>query len=85
MAKGTSETSDEDPVRLYLDGIGRFPLLTKEDEVRLAQTIEVGRLAAAELAGAEALSSLREGELRRSRRAGTQSAHRRSIRGDRPR
>ena len=28
---------------MYLDGIGRHPLLTKDDEMRLAQAIEAGR------------------------------------------
>jgi RNA polymerase sigma factor (sigma-70 family) len=74
MVKGTSETSDEDPVRLYLDGIGRFPLLTKEDEVRLAQAIEAGRLAAAELAHGATLSPIRERELRRAHRAGDRAS-----------
>jgi RNA polymerase sigma factor (sigma-70 family) len=74
MPKGTSETSDEDPVRLYLDGIGRFPLLAKEDEVRLAQAIERGRLAAAELAREGSLSPARERELRRTRRAGERAS-----------
>ena len=29
-----NETQDEDLVRLYLDSIGRYPLLTKERGVR---------------------------------------------------
>jgi RNA polymerase sigma factor (sigma-70 family) len=33
---------EEDLVRLYLTDIGQFPLLTKDDEVRLAQAIEAG-------------------------------------------
>ena len=47
MGKGTSAVADQDPVRLYLDGIGRYPLLTKEDEIGLSQRIEAGRAAAA--------------------------------------
>jgi RNA polymerase sigma factor (sigma-70 family) len=35
-----------DLVRVYLDGIGRTPLLSAEDEVELAQRIEVGVYAA---------------------------------------
>jgi DNA-directed RNA polymerase sigma subunit (sigma70/sigma32) len=31
-----------DLFRLYLDEIGRHPLLTADDEVRLAQAIEAG-------------------------------------------
>ena len=33
----------EDLVRLYLEDVGRHDLLTKDDEVRLAQAIEAGR------------------------------------------
>jgi len=48
-----SETQDEDLVRLYLDSIGKYPLLTKEDEFHLARLIQEGREAkeALELAG----------------------------------
>src|SRR5215208_1033868 len=34
------ETTTEDAVRMYLKSIGRVPLLTKDDEVRLAKRIE---------------------------------------------
>ena len=37
MAKERHEGSDQDLVRLYLDEIGRYPLLTKDDEATLAQ------------------------------------------------
>ena len=47
MAKERVER-DEDLVRLYLTDIGQYPLLTKEDEVRLAQAIEAGTEARAE-------------------------------------
>ncbi len=39
----------EDLVRLYLEDVGRHDLLTKDDEVRLAQAIEAGVAAQAEL------------------------------------
>src|SRR5262245_15527018 len=53
-ARRPSQTSEhEDPVRVYLDAIGRHPLLTKDDEVRLAQEIEAGRAAEAALAAAD--------------------------------
>ena len=57
-----------DSVRTYLDGIGQYPLLTKEDEMRLGQAIEAGRVAAEELAQGRPLSPARERELRRARR-----------------
>ena len=40
MAKERIERDEEDLVRLYLTDIGQYPLLTKDDEVRLAQQIE---------------------------------------------
>ncbi len=42
-----SDGDHTDSLRLYLREVGRYPLLTKEDEVRLAQLIEAGREAAA--------------------------------------
>ena len=44
-----TERHDEDLVRVYLDEIGRHELLTKDDEARLAQDIDAGREARAEL------------------------------------
>jgi RNA polymerase sigma factor (sigma-70 family) len=55
---------------LYLDGIGRYPLLAKEDETRLAQLIEAGRAAAAELEAAGPSVVGCERELKRAKRAG---------------
>jgi len=51
MPTGSSETVDADPLRLYLDQIGRYDLLTRDDEQRLGRTIDAGRLAARTLAG----------------------------------
>ena len=49
MAKERVERDEEDLVRLYLTDIGQYPLLTKDDEVRLAQTIEAGRVVASQM------------------------------------
>jgi RNA polymerase sigma factor (sigma-70 family) len=70
MAKARSEAGEQDLVRLYLDGIGRYPLLTKDDEVRLSQAMEAGRQAAVLLDGSEKLTPTRRRELRRVRREG---------------
>ena len=56
---------DEDLVRLYLNDIGRHALLSKDDEVRLAQAAETGRDARAELEKETDLPSARRRQLRR--------------------
>jgi RNA polymerase sigma factor (sigma-70 family) len=53
----------DDPVKLYLAEIGRYPLLTKADEVRLAHDIEVGKRARHELLSEERLTRARKKEL----------------------
>jgi RNA polymerase sigma factor (sigma-70 family) len=70
MAKGRGDSGEQDLVRVYLDGIGRHPLLTKDDEMRLAQAIEAGREAELTLASGLALSPGETRELRRKKRAG---------------
>jgi RNA polymerase sigma factor (sigma-70 family) len=69
LAKERVERDEEDLVRLYLTDIGRYPLLTKDDEVRLARTIERGRDARAQLElGGRALPASVRRELRRAAR-----------------
>ena len=71
MAKERVERDEEDLVRLYLTDIGQYPLLTKDDEVRLAQQIEQGNTAREELlAGGKALTPTKKRELRRGARLG---------------
>ncbi len=50
MPKERVERDDEDLVRLYLTDIGQYELLTKDDEVDLAQAIEEGKEAQSALA-----------------------------------
>ncbi len=71
MAKERVERDEEDLVRLYLTDIGQYPLLTKDDEVRLAQAIEAGNEARTELDdGGKEVTPGRKRELRRTARAG---------------
>jgi Sigma-70 factor, region 1.2 len=46
-----SDQEDLDLFRLYLDEVGRHPLLTKDDEIELSQAFEAGQAAQAELSG----------------------------------
>ena len=75
MAVKRSDGVDVDPVRLYLGDIGKYPLLTKDDETRLAQAIELGREAQAVLEDADApLPAAQRWELRRAQTAGAAAA-----------
>ncbi|MEI2697339.1 MAG: sigma-70 family RNA polymerase sigma factor [Microthrixaceae bacterium] len=67
---------DEDLVRLYLSDIGKHDLLSKEDEVRLAQTMEAGLQACRELAEQPAPALGRRRELRRRVREGEEAERR---------
>jgi RNA polymerase sigma factor (sigma-70 family) len=70
MPSKRAQMPEEDLVRLYLGDIGRYSLLTKDDEARLAQEAEAGREARAELAVNRARSAARLRELRRAVQAG---------------
>ena len=71
LAKERVERDEEDLVRLYLTDIGQYPLLTKDDEVRLAQAIETGREAESALsAKPKDLTPARRRELKRKLLAG---------------
>ena len=72
MAKERIERDEEDLVRLYLTDIGQYPLLTKDDEVRLAQAIEVGNKAREEFEASVKgdLTVTKKRELRKAMQAG---------------
>jgi len=71
LPKERVERDEEDLVRLYLTVIGQYPLLTKDDEVRLAQAIEGGTEARGEMeVRARELTAARKRELRKQIQAG---------------
>src|SRR6266508_5517353 len=75
LPKERVERDEEDLVRLYLTDIGQYPLLTKDDEVRLAQQIEAGNSARDELdtTPTKKLTPAKKRELRRVGREGEQA------------
>jgi DNA-directed RNA polymerase sigma subunit (sigma70/sigma32) len=71
VAKERVERDEEDLVRLYLTDIGQYPLLTKDDEVRLAQAIEEGKKAGLQIeAGGKDVTVAKKRELRRAHKQG---------------
>jgi RNA polymerase sigma factor (sigma-70 family) len=75
VAKERVERDEEDLVRLYLTDIGQYPLLTKDDEVRLAQQIERGNAGRDEFerTPAKKLTPAKKRELRKIAREGEQA------------
>lgn len=74
-------SGDSTLVDRYLEEIGRHPLLSADDERRLAQRMERGRQAAAELAGPGPVAPERRAELLREVADG-QQARRRFVEGN---
>ncbi|MDA8298356.1 MAG: sigma-70 family RNA polymerase sigma factor [Actinomycetota bacterium] len=71
VTKGRPDREEEDLVRRYLHEIGQYPLLSKEDEARLARAIEERAQAKLDLAaGSGAPSAERRRALRRAIKAG---------------
>jgi RNA polymerase primary sigma factor len=71
MATSRNATyDDEDLFHLYLVDVGRHPLLTKRDEVKLAQRIEAGAEARKQLAGNDGQRRAARRELARTARDG---------------
>ena len=78
MPKERVERNEEDLTRLYLNDIGRYPLLSRDDEVRLAQAIEHGNDARDSLERVQepdgsTLSAARKRNLRRTARGGEEA------------
>ena len=68
----------EDLVRLYLEDVGRHDLLTKDDEIRLAQEIEGGIEARTTLENTKKLTPTQRRQLQRAVRKG-EEAHRQFV------
>ena len=67
-------SDDGDPVRLYLTDVGRYALLSRNDEERLAQHIEAGTEARRQLADGRILvTSVKRRSLRRVAREGDEA------------
>ena len=60
-----------DGLSLYMEEMGRYELLTADEEVELAQTIEAGRDAAERLDAGDFKGQVEATRLRRETRAGT--------------
>ena len=76
MAAKGRERDDEDLIRVYLGDIGRHPLLTKDDEVDLAQQMEEGLVAESRLAADIELDLASIRRLRRLIRRGEEAKYR---------
>ena len=74
MPRERRERPDEDLLRLYLNDVGSHPLLTKDDEARLAQAMEAGGAARDRLGASvdqdQALSTTEQRELRHQAQVG---------------
>src|ERR1035437_5999300 len=68
------EAKDQDLVRLYLDEVGRYPLLTKDDEARLGQLVQAGQEAKATLDSTSTLPPGQRRALARAVRAGEKAS-----------
>jgi len=69
-------SEEEDLLQLYLNDIGRYPLLTREDEVRLGTLTRAGQAASAKLARGDVLTVAAQEELEDQVRAGEEAARR---------
>ena len=75
-AVGMDEIEVSDPVRMYLQEIGRVPLLDAQQEVELSMLMETGRRAVEKLGSGEAIGPEETAILHRSRREGERAQQR---------
>jgi RNA polymerase sigma factor (sigma-70 family) len=69
-----AQAPEEDLLGLYFRDIRRYPLLSKDEEIRLSQLAAAGRDASAALAAEEEVAPARARELRRAVQTGEQAA-----------
>ena len=82
MGRGRGQSSEEeDLLQLYLNDIGKYPLLTRDDEVRLGTVVRAGQAAAVKLARGDALTMADQEELEDRVRAG-EDATRKFVRSN---
>jgi RNA polymerase sigma factor (sigma-70 family) len=82
LAKGRGQSSEEeDLLQLYLNDIGKYPLLTRDDEVRLGTVVRAGQAAAVKLARGDALTMADQEELEDRVRSG-EDATRKFVRSN---
>ena len=75
MVKTRGRSSEEeDLLQLYLNDIGKYPLLTRDDEVRLGTLTQAGQVAAARLAKGDVFTVALQDELEDAVRAGEDAA-----------
>jgi len=67
-------SEEEDLLQLYLNDIGKYPLLTRDDEVRLGTLTQAGQVAAARLAKGDVFTVALQDELEDAVRAGEDAA-----------
>ncbi len=73
MVVKRGDRDEADLVKLYLRDIGQYPLLTKDDEARLAQAIEAGREAERAITSDGSLTPAKKRSLRRAVQLGEQA------------
>ena len=82
MAKTQGRGSEEeDLLQLYLNDIGKYPLLTRDDEVRLGTLTQKGLASAEKLARGDTLTMAAQEELEQDVVAGA-DAHRKFVRSN---
>jgi len=74
VAKHRGQSDSEDLLQLYLNDIGKHPLLTRADELRLGTLVQSGQAAAAALDRGQTLTLAERQELQADVEAGAEAA-----------